>query len=281
MQRMSFVLHLYSKIFKYLYMKKSLFISFCVCLLFAFLSCSKENEEDDQMSSAYYEFIKDILDCMNMPRPSGSYNYPIFPTTPEWMALVARQDMVDACKIPEKRLRSMSTQAVIQALWEFPLILDVSMFYDRNYQQGFEFVIASLDSYQELIKRDDAVDCLWERYLLINPNGNGVSFLCPRILELFFSQYIFLDNLTLQEHKRIVMRAFEIDDFMQQTDRKNYPYRLIAWYMIARIMWHVAYEPLMQAIANDASILLFLETGYWEDPQTYLSVIYCGLEFIK
>jgi hypothetical protein len=36
---------------------------------------------------------------MNMPRPEGSYNYPVIPNTKEWIKLNDREQMVDVCQI--------------------------------------------------------------------------------------------------------------------------------------------------------------------------------------
>jgi len=53
-----------------------------------------------------------------MERPSDSYNYPVYPGMKEWGNFKTNKEMLEACQVPAKTLKKMSTQAVIQALWE-------------------------------------------------------------------------------------------------------------------------------------------------------------------
>jgi hypothetical protein len=65
---------------------------------------------------------KALLECMNMPRPADSYNYPVWLGMEEWAQFKTGQEMTDACQVPEDILKTMSTQAVIQVIWEYPFL---------------------------------------------------------------------------------------------------------------------------------------------------------------
>lgn len=71
-------------------------------------------------NEGYLELIKDKLDCMNMPRPEGSFDYYLYPGMKEWSLFKYTSHMFTTSQIPESLLKDMSTQAVIQAIWEYP-----------------------------------------------------------------------------------------------------------------------------------------------------------------
>ncbi|MDR3226687.1 MAG: hypothetical protein LBT56_03340, partial [Prevotellaceae bacterium] len=132
---------------------------------FSLISCEK-NDITTESEFKYEHLITAKLECMNMPRPSDSYNYPVYPGMPEWAEFETVEEMVEACQIPENTLKKMSTQAVIQAIWEYPFAFDVL----QRYQYQFDFrMFLENNAYNELTKRTDAGMALLERLTCINP----------------------------------------------------------------------------------------------------------------
>jgi len=101
--------------------------------------------EDNENPFSYEELILPQLQSMNMPRPTDSWNYPVYPGMDEWAKFESSQEMVDACQVPEKRLKKMSTQAVIQALWEYPFFTEPLHRY--LYQKDFESLFLQNNAY--------------------------------------------------------------------------------------------------------------------------------------
>lgn len=125
-------------------------------LLGSLFSCSQEDTNPD---SRYMDLIKGKLDCMNMPRPEDSFDYPVYPGMEEWASYPTLNLQMAVCQIPSSILDSMSTQAVVQAIWEHPLFTDIAKD-EGNYKSGFENIIAKTNAYKELLMREDGARCL-------------------------------------------------------------------------------------------------------------------------
>lgn len=124
-------------------------------VLLAFVACKPDVDEPED-ECKYMEQITNILEIMNMPRPADSYNYPVYRGMPEW-ADMTREERIEKMQVPVERLKKMSTQAVIQAIYEHPSFdsfLSYSSF--RWYQIEFESCFNENNAYLELIQRTDA-----------------------------------------------------------------------------------------------------------------------------
>lgn len=213
--------------------------------LFFLISCDKENEVPADQQ--YLALIQGKLQSMNMPRPEGSYNYPIYLGMKGWDALKTTADKVNACQIPPEILDSMSTQAVIQAIWEHPLLVDIVK--EGNYQSGFDAVIAKTNAYKVLLTRRDSGRCLWERYVSVR-SVDGEEFL-PDALEVLFSQPDILYRLCYPERIELAKLLLEKKD----------PTKISTLFLLGRIMKDVYFLPLMDAIHMDEKIGTFLTTS--------------------
>lgn len=96
-----------------------------------------------------------------MPRPEDSFDYPVYPGMEEWASYPTLNLQMAVCQIPSSILDSMSTQAVVQAIWEHPLFTDIAKD-EGNYKSGFENIIAKANAYKELLMREDGARCLLE-----------------------------------------------------------------------------------------------------------------------
>lgn len=81
------------------------------------------------------------------------YEYPILPGTSEWKKLENYQQMLDVCQIPEKKLKSMSTDELIQTCLDFPI--SVSYYAFNNMYEGVDNLTANFNGLQELLIRKD------------------------------------------------------------------------------------------------------------------------------
>jgi len=88
--------------------------------------------------------------------------YPIRPGTPAWAALTSHEDMVRVTQLPEGVAEGLSTDGLLSAALDYPLLSDALAF--NNVQQGLEIVIARSNGLTELIGRPDAGTALLGRY---------------------------------------------------------------------------------------------------------------------
>ncbi len=135
-----------------------------------------------------------------MPRPEGSYNYPILPGMESWKSFTTIEKMIDACQVPVAILKYQSTQAVFQALWEYPFFFEITYRYG-HYQQDFETVFANTNAFKEFVTRKDAGECLYSRLTLVNP----LYTIYSRGLELFVSQGAFLQPLSIKKKTLLLL----------------------------------------------------------------------------
>jgi hypothetical protein len=235
----------------------NLILSCVLCL--SFITCNNENrqvpDDDGQSDFAYENFITDLLVCMNMPRPADSYDYPVYPGMEEWASFKTGKEMQNACQIPVEVLRNMSTQAVIQAIWEYPLLTDVIHRYE--YQLDFESVFESNNAYMELMQRQDAGIMLLERLQWMDPlYSNRLS--APYVLEILMSQKVFLMQLENNGRKKIIEAALKNDD-LRKHNESVYSFRSTAWLLIGRTLFAYSYAPFLQEIDRNQRLKSFLE----------------------
>lgn len=94
--------------------------------------------------------VRNIID-------KNGYPYPNAETYPNW-DLMSVREKVEACKIPECHLKSMSDEQLIQATLDFPFIIDVFVYDTPAY--GVKNIAGYCDAYAELINRDSSLELL-------------------------------------------------------------------------------------------------------------------------
>lgn len=230
---------------------KTLHYFIIICFIFA--SCNKEYDK----SSLREEMLEVNENCMNMPRPVDSYDYPILPGSKEWASFTTGEEMREACQVPVSVLEKMSTHAVIQAILEHPQLF--LLFHRYEYQLDLRMV-ASSNAYSELAERKDAVAALSERLFLANPLTKG-SERVSMTLELLISQYVFLSQMNLTEMKKIVEVSLKNDN-LRQKHFKLPPLqydRLIALLLIGKIMVAAEYADFLDAVNSNDELKDFLD----------------------
>ena len=228
-------------------------------MLFSLLSLSCDRDDFPYDIYTMPDYIP-ILESMNMPRPRGSYNYPIIPDMESWKEFQSRQEMEDACQVPFKILKKQSTQAVIQALWEYPLVYD--FFAWNSYQKGYEFVYSPLNAYQELLKRSDAAACFLDRYMLVSEMQKGYA-VAHHILEMHLAQEHFINQLSSDDRRKVVDRCLKIMRLRRMNpDYYDFPIELnISYYLIGRIMKYDNYSPFFDIISVHPEWTVFFDNN--------------------
>ena len=236
--------------------------------LFTFILIVACNNEQDQVTTFPYEkLFSENLKCMNMPRPNGSYNYPIYPGMDEWSKFNTGQQMVEACQIPKEIVSQMSTQALVQAIWEHPLLWEI--FHRFQYQSDFESIFFDNNAYMELTKHADAGSILLKRLELAIPLAPA-----PRsethLLELLISQPIFLSQLNNDAKIKVVEIAFQNDSLRKNeiplNTFMNYN-GIITSLLIGRAMVAANYITFLEVVNNHEELKFYL--GGWYPKGTF------------
>ena len=237
--------------------------------LFILMACGNDTDEPDLQppgpSFPYEETIAALLEAMNMPRPADSYNYPAYPGMQEWIDLKTVENRVKACQVPIETLKEMSTQAVIQAIWEYPFLIGVT--HRSQYQMDFEANFLDNNAFIELTQRSDAGKALLERMVLVNPLVNDAKD-ASHSLEILTSQPVFLSQLTDDEKKLLVRTAFEKDALRQANFELSK--RGTTWLLMAKTMKAAGFIPFIEEMEANEELQNFVELrtyyyGYSED----------------
>lgn len=82
------------------------------------------------------------------------YRYPVVPGMSEWDALKSLQEMIAVCQIPEDILKNMSTEALIETVFKYPLAINIFVY--ETPLEGLEDVATYFNGFEELFTRPDA-----------------------------------------------------------------------------------------------------------------------------
>jgi hypothetical protein len=226
----------------------------CIIISFLLIACEK-NDIPKQSELKYQEQIKARLECMNMARPTDSYNYPLYPGMSEWEQLETIEEMIAACQIPKDILQKMSTQAVLQAIWEYPFLLEI--LHRHQYQMDFEEIFLQNNAYQELTTRKNAGLALLERLTLVNPvlieAGRE-----PKALEVIMSQSVFVSQLDREKKKTLIEISLQKDEMRQNNVDFINENRSTVWLLIGKTLANANYEPFMTEVNQNETLQGFL-----------------------
>jgi len=81
------------------------------------------------------------------------YNYRITTKDKEWKDFKTKSEMVNACSIPKEKLSKMSTKQLLNAVLDYPMLIDLLMF--TSEEEGLKALADNSDAYRELLNRDD------------------------------------------------------------------------------------------------------------------------------
>ena len=222
-----------------------------ICFSLIVVSCNSDLNEE-------IPYYLDCLECMEMPRPDDSYNYKVYPGMEEWGSISTGEEKSNALQIPTSTLKKMSTQAIIQSIWEHPLLQGLLFYYNDQYQKDFESLFLKNNAYIELEKRKDAGEELLYRYNFIKPVSSNSPCLESKLFELMLSQSVFLSQLDVNSKRKIIEIAFIHDDEMQNQSTWSQLHRPITWLLIGRTLFTTDYAPFMEAVKSNAELEIFL-----------------------
>jgi hypothetical protein len=235
---------------------------------------SEEKTDEEYLAIPY---LQPKLERMNMPRPQGSYNYPLYPGTPEWVEQHFKNSfaMMMATQVPEERLRGMSTQAVIQAIWEYPLG-GASMYSDYMYITAYDHTILRYKMYSELVTRSDAGLSLLERLECVLPADLGYPFSEARLMQLTLAHPVFLNQLSREEIRRLVKVTIDKETFIEQNPVPGISgsyHAEISWVLVGRALTAVGYQPFIEATKRSETLQYFL-AGQFEYEGIVFNYVY-------
>ena len=86
------------------------------------------------------------------------YEYPITSASPEWADMTVAEK-VEMLKIPQEKLGAMTDEELIQALADYPFLIDLNV-YGKSTEESIETMRGYCSALGELLSRNTAVDSL-------------------------------------------------------------------------------------------------------------------------
>ena len=86
------------------------------------------------------------------------YVYPIQPGTEEWAKLDSLDAKIAACKVDPELMNSMTTEALLETVLNYPLLINIYAF--SSAEIGIGSVSGYFEGLQMLHDREDAAECI-------------------------------------------------------------------------------------------------------------------------
>lgn len=116
------------------------------------------------------------------------YSFPIVPGMTDWMQLQTKQEMLEVCQIPEDKLSNMTTEALLETVLNYPLIVDCYA-YD-SIEDACTMMSGSFNGFNELFSRNDVTATIIDRYSTADvittdefETSTSLEFIEPAIIE--------------------------------------------------------------------------------------------------
>ena len=222
------------------------------CFAFVFWGCNPEQENellsDGEMGmQAEDETLEYTIDEYN--------GYPV-----DFGWFQSRAEMLSACQIPINTVKRMTTQALIQAILDHPLMIEV--FWKYQYQRDWDDNIGG-NACNELAKRNDAGKLLLERLDVtsINPlyYDYNNSF---NIIAVDFLLSLNLRNLDEDNIKTIIEIALKKYNQRKENLEYNHPFmvhRHVTLILISKAMLAAGYTPFVNAVNENKDLKAYSE----------------------
>ena len=250
---------------------------FLLMVLLSVTCCRKHETQNDEPEPHCVsdhaltpcELIHRTWECVNMPRPADSYNYPVCPGMEEWKSFKTSEQVAEACQIQPCVVEEMSTQAVIQAIWEYPnSIPQYFMAYESRYQSWFVNFSKSNHACMVLVEREDAAAALLERLILHNPEIHDVCWELP-VLEVLISQTVFLSQLNCEQKRKIVEITLK-----HQELRQGRAFESTTHLLLGKTLFAAGYAPFTELVNSSEAWKWFLEGLL---PDNWVNIIATGI----
>ena len=212
-----------------------------------------------------------LIACANQTNSStvsDAYDYPVKPGTDAWKALGSHVEMLKACQIPETKLHSMSTEALVETVLNYPLFNDVLAY--NSPQQGFDTMASQFNGIPELLNREDAGTVLLAKYKTADPAAIGQNW---TDIQKGYYVFSFIDMETLLAQKGVISKLDEaqcldlvreclakINTKLQSEMYGGMSQESCLW-VITRVLEQVKYEPFVQTVAADRFYQDFVARG--------------------
>ncbi|WP_276370556.1 hypothetical protein [Chryseolinea sp. H1M3-3] len=138
----------------------------------------------------------------------GTYEYPIPFQSDAWFELRSLEERVDACQIPQQVLDTITTEALLETLLNYPLLFEYTAF--DVMQNGFERIKGEQKGFAEFYSRKDAFEIALDRY-------TKMSVRCDNFYPPFLNEIKTPASISFANFEFVMFQ----DEFMNALDEKE------------------------------------------------------------
>lgn len=102
------------------------------------------------------------LQCIKAQTNDTPYSYPVIRGSAEWNKITVYDEFRRISQIPEDIVKTLTTNALLESILNYPLIGDVFVF--ETFQKGVDKLKENFTAFNSLIQRDDLNDILLRKY---------------------------------------------------------------------------------------------------------------------
>jgi hypothetical protein len=211
-------------------------------------------------------YIISNCECHKSVIPSGVYEYPVRPGTPQWESLSSSLERINACQIPIEVLNSISTEALVESCSNYPLLREL-IFSISDLQASMDFFMQAFNGFTELSQRSGSGEILLRKYLLMNPccyvysDNKGRFINSFSEFEMILSQEVYLNMLDKVELKQLLLKS---TDCLNQKRNSSNDYSIAfglntSILITARTLKVLNFSPFLQELEQNLELQFFTE----------------------
>ncbi|MGP1476978.1 MAG: hypothetical protein ACTTJK_05900 [Phocaeicola sp.] len=228
-------------------------------------SCGKSEEEpiDDSFYKIpeidYQTFISSSEETW-IPRPKDTYLYKTIPKERYWRNITKEdwQGYDRSNAIPDKVLKSMSTEGLIQSFFDFPGEVTRVYYTETTYLEPYQALLEVNKAYSELIKRKDAGTCMLKIYQECNFASGVGTLLMPVVEQLLADKNIYA-KFSSDEIASLLDKGLERAKFVGASSSTFIVGAVNTFLFMGRILQYVQYRPFLREIEKNKDLSFFLK----------------------
>ncbi len=143
------------------------------------------------------------------------YDFPQLST--KWEPHETIQSRLNALQIPEDLLITISTAGLLETCLNFPYLIDI--FFQNDYQQGFEALCSKFNGFREILKRPDLSKIVLTKYrrmgkevaevTLLKDTEKGKFSFRHFVLEMIMAQDVTIKSMDKEQEKHLFSMSIE------------------------------------------------------------------------
>jgi hypothetical protein len=209
-----------------------------------------------------------------LAQTNDAYNFDLVTNMSDWRD-IPYPEKVERIQIPEKILKQMSTEGLVETCLNYPLFI-VTLAY--NYpQHGFNQIVAEFNGFSELFNREDAASILLKKYIDMDLEGKFRG-------DLFYMEFLIAQNEILAKLSDYEVVILLESCFEKIISKQHIGYSAFFMQVTPLIMGRTLYERISEFGAiteKNNQIELFLKSGKLSNSEVASDILNAAEQYLQ